>query len=203
MGPTDDMNADALATTARKRQLRAEVRARRNARGEPERASAALAIAEHGLALVEQQGATSVTLFLSTPVEPGTRPLIERLEARGVAVLLPRPLAGGAMEWVRSGGGERPTPGLGTPEPLGDAVPDEALDTVGVRFVPAAAIDARGGRLGWGGGFYDRALARPTTAPTVAIVFDDDLRDGLPLEAHDVAVDAVLTECGLRMLGAG
>lgn len=202
----DVTGADATSAEAsgddvieRKRAIRASVRRSRRARTAPERASAALAIAHHGVELVERTGATSVTLFLSTPTEPSTRRLIADLEARDVAVLLPRPVSAGEMEWVRSGGGERRTPGLGTPEPLGAALAPGALDEAGVLFVPAAAIDPRGGRLGWGGGYYDRALAGHQTAPVVAIVFDDDLRDDLPVEPHDVPVDAVLTPSGLRM----
>jgi 5-formyltetrahydrofolate cyclo-ligase len=66
-----------------------------------------------------------------------------------------------------------------------------------VLIVPLVAFDRRGGRLGYGGGFYDRTLAMLRAAgPTFAIGFawgaqeDEDL----PLEATDAPLDLIVTE---------
>jgi 5-formyltetrahydrofolate cyclo-ligase len=70
--------------------------------------------------------------------------------------------------------------------------------------VPAVAVDARGARLGRGGGSYDRALARiaPETL-VVALLHDGEVVDELPDEPHDRRVDAVITPGdGLVMLPA-
>ena len=63
--------------------------------------------------------------------------------------------------------------------------------------VPALAVSRDGVRLGRGGGYYDRALAhaRPG-AVLVAVVFDDELLDEVPAEAHDHRVTAVVTPSG-------
>ena len=71
-------------------------------------------------------------------------------------------------------------------------VQPEELDLV---MVPGTAFDARGGRMGQGKGYYDRLLAhaRPD-APLVALAFDCQLFDEIPVAGHDVFMDEVLTE---------
>ncbi len=66
-----------------------------------------------------------------------------------------------------------------------------------ILIVPLVAFDAQGGRLGYGGGFYDRTLEglrakRPTLA--IGFAFDAQEADGLPLEATDQPLDMVVTE---------
>ncbi|QDU20868.1 5-formyltetrahydrofolate cyclo-ligase [Urbifossiella limnaea] len=71
-------------------------------------------------------------------------------------------------------------------------VQPEELDLV---MVPGTAFDARGGRMGQGKGYYDRLLAnaRPD-APLVALSFDCQIFDEIPVAPHDVFMDQVLTE---------
>jgi 5-formyltetrahydrofolate cyclo-ligase len=68
----------------------------------------------------------------------------------------------------------------------------EELDLV---MVPGTAFDLRGGRMGQGKGYYDRLLAnaRPD-APLVGMAFDCQIFDQIPVSAHDVFMDQVLTE---------
>ena len=60
-----------------------------------------------------------------------------------------------------------------------------------VVLVPALAVDARGNRLGRGGGSYDRALRR-ATGLTIAVLYDGEHVDAVPTEPHDVAVGALV-----------
>lgn len=60
-------------------------------------------------------------------------------------------------------------------------------------IVPGAAFDVHGGRLGLGGGYYDRFLPLAVNAKKVAFAYDFQLVDSLPLEVHDVKIDNVLT----------
>ena len=71
-------------------------------------------------------------------------------------------------------------------------VKPEELDIV---MVPGTAFDYRGGRMGQGKGYYDRLLAnaRPD-APLVGLAFDCQVFDEIPVSAHDVFMDLVLTE---------
>jgi 5-formyltetrahydrofolate cyclo-ligase len=72
-----------------------------------------------------------------------------------------------------------------------------ALSDIDVWVVPGVAFTRQGLRLGRGGGYYDTtlALARPD-AVTVGLAFECCVVDGLPTEAHDRAVDWLVTEAG-------
>ena len=71
-------------------------------------------------------------------------------------------------------------------------VKPEELDLV---MVPGTAFDHRGGRMGQGKGYYDRLLAGARQdAPLVGMAFDCQVFDEIPVAAHDVFMDFVLTE---------
>lgn len=88
---------------------------------------------------------------------------------------------------------------------FGAAVPASAEPVVPeVVIVPLVAFDRKGGRLGYGGGFYDRTLeglrARgPVTAIGYAFLAQE--ADGLPLEPTDQPLDMIVTEAGLLRMG--
>ncbi|MFA3918136.1 5-formyltetrahydrofolate cyclo-ligase [Ruegeria hyattellae] len=82
--------------------------------------------------------------------------------------------------------------------PFGAKVPleDDYFDPE-ILIVPLVAFDAKGGRLGYGGGFYDRTLEglrakRATLA--IGFAFDAQEADGLPLEPTDQPLDMLVTE---------
>lgn len=60
-------------------------------------------------------------------------------------------------------------------------------------IVPGAAFDVHGGRLGMGGGYYDRFLPLAVNAKKIAFAYDFQLVDNLPLEPHDTRINAVMT----------
>ena len=83
--------------------------------------------------------------------------------------------------------------GILEPQPLrARAVAPETLE---VALVPGVAFDLRGGRLGFGAGFYDRLLSRlPLDIPTVGLAFDFQVIPRLSLQPHDILLDAIVTE---------
>ncbi len=94
------------------------------------------------------------------------------------------------------------TPGCAmTSGPFGASVPtDGPWITPDILIVPLVAFDRRGGRLGYGGGFYDRTLQELRSArPTLAIGFAWAAQeaDDLPLEPTDQPLDLIVTEAGL------
>jgi 5-formyltetrahydrofolate cyclo-ligase len=112
-------------------------------------------------------------------------------------VLLPVvPASGHALSWAVHTGPLVPGR-FGLLEPTGPRLDPTAIGSADVVVVPALAVARDGARLGRGGGFYDRALAlaRPD-AVLVALVFDDELLDALPVEPHDRRVTAVVTPSG-------
>ncbi|SHK46462.1 5-formyltetrahydrofolate cyclo-ligase [Shimia gijangensis] len=86
--------------------------------------------------------------------------------------------------------------------PFGAKVPEvEDYFDPEILIVPLVAFDARGGRLGYGGGFYDRTLERlRARRATLAIgfAFDAQEADDLPLEPTDQPLDMIITETGIR-----
>lgn len=74
----------------------------------------------------------------------------------------------------------------------GKIVKPETLDFV---FVPGTAFDLNGGRMGQGKGYYDRLLGSVRfNAPLVALAFDCQIFDEIPVASHDVFMDKVVTE---------
>jgi 5-formyltetrahydrofolate cyclo-ligase len=88
--------------------------------------------------------------------------------------------------------------GFGTVGPHDDA---EVLDPA-IMLVPLAAFDARGHRIGYGAGYYDRAIGRLTDAGhaprLIGVAFDCQEVPLVPDEAHDVVIPEIVTESGLR-----
>lgn len=84
---------------------------------------------------------------------------------------------------------------------FGAQIPQAGLwVTPEVLIVPLVAFDRKGGRLGYGGGFYDRTLeglraAGPVTAYGYAFAAQE--AKGLPLEPTDQPLDGIVTEDGL------
>jgi 5-formyltetrahydrofolate cyclo-ligase len=131
--------------------------------------------------------ATTVMAFAAMPAEPATDGLFARLERDGKQLLLPR-MHGDIIVAVAAGGGWT-TGQWGIREPVGDAVDPASIDLV---IVPGVAFTADGRRLGHGKAYYDRFLPH-VRAVTVGVGFHEQLVDDLPTEAHDIALDHVVT----------
>ncbi len=175
-----------------KRAMRDEIRARRDAMPEADRADASRAIAEHVLALPELEGAGTVMVFWSFGSEVDTAPLIAGLVRAGVRVALPRIEGADLVPTAYAPGDPLRSASFGAMEPTaGEELEPAALDVI---VVPGVAFDRRGGRVGYGSGFYDRLLARRRPAATVAVGFDLQLVDEVPSGPADVPVDVVVTE---------
>lgn len=197
------MGAEHTVDEAAKRRVRAEVQARRRSLTHEDLAVARAGLTRRLIELVESSGARLVTCYASLPDEPGTAGFIEWAEDRGVAVLLPATRPGASMEWIRPGGGFISGP-FGIPEPVGTPATPAELAGIDLMLIPACAIDRRGVRLGWGGGYFDRYLARLDPRPPIyAVVFDDDILPELPREPHDVPVDGAVTPSAIHRFRAG
>lgn len=187
------MVSDALVRDA-KRVLRAEVRLRRRNRLSSEQDSATAALTKNLVALVRERAPALVGCYLSGADEPDTRPFLNWAAAEGFDVLVPISRQDGRLDWVHSRGGPE-QPGLfGISEMVGEVVAASVFRSVDLLLIPAAAVDHSGMRMGWGRGYFDRTLASLAEPPPVfAVVYDDELRESVPSEAHDRPVDGVVT----------
>lgn len=82
--------------------------------------------------------------------------------------------------------------GVPAPFPLAGAVVPDLIIT------PLLAFDARGGRLGQGGGYYDRTFAALPDAIRIGFAYAGQEIEDLPIEPHDIRLHGVLTETGYR-----
>ncbi len=192
------------------RQVKDDVRsaalARRAAVDPARRTAAAASFARDGLAAalrLAPRPAPLVSAFLPIRDEPDTRPLLAALARAGIATALPAtPPRGQPLRFRGWRDGDALVPGrFGTAEPLAQA-PDAAPDLL---FVPLAAFDRRGFRLGYGAGYYDGALLRlRQKQPVVAIGLAYAVQEVacVPTEPHDQRLDAVLTDEGLMTFGS-
>lgn len=77
-------------------------------------------------------------------------------------------------------------------------VPPNILDLV---IVPGVAFTEKGHRLGRGGGYYDRFLSKlKKDAFTIALAFEMQIVDQIPLEENDIPVDCIITEKRILMI---
>ncbi len=170
-----------------------------------ERAEAGRMIRDELLSLPELQMAGTVAAYYSIGSEPDTRGLVYALWKRGTYVLLPLLRADGDLDWASYEGPESLVAG-----PRGLREPGEAPRGVGaiaradVVLVPALAVDRLGNRLGRGGGSFDRALARVgRLIPVIALLYDGELVERVPVEGHDTPVRGVVRPgSGVGWVGA-
>lgn len=199
--PTVRMTEPPSALPTLKARLRAELERARGAIDPVERARASGGAARNLLTLPELAPAGAVLLYAATSSEIDPGPIRDELLGRDVRVLLPR-VAGETLEVVPVTGAEYLATGpRGVPEPAGQAVDPTGVD---VAVVPGVGFDRGGGRLGRGGGHYDRLLAgMPASTLRVGLCFAVQVVDRVPRAGHDVPVDVVVTEREVIRAGAG
>ncbi len=181
-----------------KKHLRLEALGRRDALEPAWRIEASLGMAAHAPAIDLGHGPV-VSGFLPIRSEADLRPLMAALADRGARLCLPVVLDRETIvfrELVRGAG--MVATGFGTSGPGPEAT---VLDP-DVMLVPLAAFDRRGHRLGYGAGHYDRAIARlhahGRRPHLIGIAFDCQEVERVSDEPHDVVLDEMLTESGLR-----
>ncbi len=186
-----------------KKLLRNEVLARRDALALDYRIEMSLQIAETGARELDLVPGEVVSAFMPMRSEVDVRPLMAAMAHKGGRICVPAILDKTMIEFrelVR--GAPMIDMGFGTVGPGPEAA---VLDPI-LMLVPLAAFDGHGNRIGYGAGYYDRAIARlkakGMTPRLVGIAFDCQQVDHVPFEPHDMPLDAVLTESGLRRFNA-
>ncbi len=188
------------ALVSQKSMLRLEARARRKTLlvQHPEADWMAADRAGEMLAALGLGRAGTIALYKALGAELDPRPLGDGLLRQGWSLCLPcvesedGPLV--FRSWTP---GERLAHDLtGLPAPLTSA-PEVRPDLI---LVPLLAFDRRGGRLGQGGGHYDRTLqalrAGPRPPPAIGFAYSGQEVAHLPHEPHDQPLDGILTEAG-------
>lgn len=188
----DDSGDQEVAT--RKAVLRAQVRALRGALAPVDRAAASAQICAHLQVLAADRGARRIGVYAATPTEVDVGAAALTWVAAGLVVAYPRVEGPGAMTFRTMTAIPETAGRFGLQEPPEGAPVAEGLDLL---VVPGVAFDREGGRLGQGGGFYDRWLGQAGGPFALGVCFAAQLVPAVPRALHDVAVDAVLTEDGM------
>ena len=118
---------------------------------------------------------------------------------QGKNVALPRVAGEGLSLHLVESSDELRCGAFGILEPVEDAVP--AGDSFDLILVPGLAFDERGRRLGRGKGYYDRFLAT-ATGLRVGVCHDFQIVDSVPREAHDLAMDFLVTPTRVIFCGS-
>ncbi|MGQ2990367.1 MAG: 5-formyltetrahydrofolate cyclo-ligase [Brevundimonas sp.] len=182
-------------TPSDKAALRAEMRAIRKRLAEvgPEAAERA---ASH-MADLPPGDLLAVYRAMGSELDP--EPLARALVASGRRLCLPVVLERDApmifRAWTPGEPLELDAAGCPAPLPLAEAVDPDLIVT------PLLAFDDTGGRLGQGGGYYDRTFAARPGATRIGLAYAGQATANLPVEAHDIRLHGVLTEAGYRSFG--
>jgi 5-formyltetrahydrofolate cyclo-ligase len=168
-----------------------------------ERAQASLKICREAAALSAFHDAQTVAFFAPLATEPDLHPLAVEAWARGKRVVFPLMSREGdvpRLDWhIATAWNDLVVTGpfgIREPDPAnGPRVAPEELDLI---LVPGLAFDARGARLGRGGGYYDVALAAlDVGTPRIGLFFARQQAPEVPRDAHDQMLTGVVTESGV------
>lgn len=181
--------------------LRAKAHATRAALSLDSRAAAAQAVAQHFFDAVPLRADDIVAAYWRIRDELDCQPILVRLMDSNQPVVLPVVMGPDEPMQLRvwEPGTALYEAGFGTLAPS-DLAPCAEPDIV---LMPLLGFDGQGTRLGYGGGYYDRTLARMRKKPRlVGLAFAAQEIDDIPREEHDIPLDLIVTEAGVRHFGA-
>lgn len=177
---------------AAKRKLRESIKLAKSARTPAESARSQRWLDEILAQLLGQLKPRVVFAYLSKADEVGTRTVIDQLLERQVTVVVPSLVDRTLMVATRFPGWDALRPGaLGILTPPSKEACAAVVDLV---LVPGLAFSARGARLGYGAGYYDRWLAAHPAATRIGLGFEYQISEQVPLAAHDERLDYLVTD---------
>ncbi len=173
-----------------KQELRRTIRERKRAMTEEEIVERSNALAEKFYNSPAYQAASTIYGYLPYNQEVRTVPMLQRALDDGKRVAVPK-VYGDEMRFIYLEDLTQVSKGYaGIPEPIADA--PVAEDQRALVLMPGLAFDPQGHRIGYGGGFYDKFLAKEPHHPTLALCYEFQMQVHLDTEEFDIPVDTVL-----------
>lgn len=170
--------------------LRKMIRELKRAMPEEQIVSASQRLGELFLNSDLYRSATTIYGYLPYNQEVRTTPMLEQALKDGKRVAVPK-VYGDEMKFIYLSDLSQVEKGFaGIPEPITDG--EVAEDPTALVLMPGLAFTKEGHRMGYGGGFYDKFLAKEPNHPTLALCYAFQMVDEFPVEEYDVPVDVVL-----------
>lgn len=162
------------------------------------------AVARRFVALDEFSKAQVVATYIAKEDEVQTSGVVSAALTAGKTVIVPRAApSSGDLSFHVIGSMSELSPGhfgVLEPSPRAPVVPLARADVVAV---PMVAWDERGHRLGYGKGFFDKALSASPRPLRVGLALEAQKAPGLPQSPHDVPLDVIVTESRVLRFGGG
>lgn len=179
--------------------LRKTILAQRNKLQEAEIIRKSEIITSKLLGLKEIQNYSNIFAYVSFRSEVATFDLIDTLIGMGKKISVPiTRVVEKRLDLVKITNRETDLePGYcDIPEPTEDLFLTNKTDPKEIEIIilPGSVFDRRGGRFGYGGGYYDRFVSNVPSAVRIGIAFDLQIIDKAPLQPHDEILDYVITE---------
>lgn len=173
-----------------KQELRRSIREQKRAMSQEEILRRSEILAEKLAQCPAYQAARTIYGYLPYNQEVRTVPMLRRALEEGKHVAVPK-VYGDEMKFIYLDDLSQVAKGYaGIPEPIADG--PVAQDGTALVLMPGLAFDPQGHRIGYGGGFYDKFLAREPGHPTVALCYDFQVVEHLQTEEFDIPVDIVI-----------
>lgn len=173
-----------------KQELRRAIRERKRAMTAEEIEARSAVLAEKFAQSDAYKAAKTIYGYLPYNQEVRTVPMLARALAEGKKVAVPK-VYSDEMKFIYLDDLTQVAKGYaGIPEPIADG--PVAQDETALVLMPGLAFDREGHRIGYGGGFYDKFLAREPHHPTLALCYDFQMQEHLETQEFDIPVDTVL-----------
>lgn len=181
------------------KQMRKEILAARDRLSPEEITLKSTAIAANLLALDSVKKSRTIFLYVSFRSEVDTTGLLNTFLDQGKTVTVPITLLKeNRLDAIHiTEPATELVPGYcDIPEPRQDICTSRKVDpaTIDLILLPGSVFDKRGGRFGYGGGYYDRFVSAIPAALRVGLAYDLQIVEKAPLQAHDELLDLVVTE---------
>lgn len=173
-----------------KRELRRQIREKKQQMTPEQIALASSRLGEMFIATEQYRRAKTIYGYLPYNQEVHTTAMLVRALQEGKRVAVPK-IFGDEMKFIYITDLSQVEKGYrGIPEPVANE--PVANDPTALVLMPGVAFTKNGDRIGYGGGYYDKFLAREPEHPTVALCYDFQIVETLPTQEHDIPVELVL-----------
>lgn len=177
-----------------KNELREAMLKKRDSQSLEEKARKDAAIFEKFIASEYYNNSKVIFIFVSFRSEVDTHRIIERAINDGKIVCVPKVISRkeGMKAFIINDFKDLKEGYFGILEPS-EKCPEIERNKIDIAVMPGAAFDRNGGRIGYGGGFYDRFLKDLESIKKIALAYDFQVLEKVPMDENDVRIDGVIT----------